>query len=184
MIVAEPDPTMVIVDPLTVATLVSLLEYVIAPVLTDVGAVIVGAASPMLMLVALSANPVSVGVPLPTVSDAVTGVGAGYKPCEACLAVKVTLPAPTMVIVELLIVATLVLLLVYVIAPKLADVGAVIVGAGPPKLMLDGLTAKPTRVLASASALALAAAAPAAAFSEAPSAPVSGGGSLSLSMRV
>ena len=63
MIVAEPGPTTVIVDPLTVATLVSLLVYVIAPVLTDVGAVIVGAASPMLMLVALSANPASVGVP-------------------------------------------------------------------------------------------------------------------------
>ena len=65
-----------IVDPLTVATLVLLLEYVIAPVLTDVGAVIVGAASPMLMLVALSANPDSVGVPLPTVSVSVTGAGA------------------------------------------------------------------------------------------------------------
>jgi len=76
VIVAEPGPTTVIVDPLTVATLVSLLEYVIAPVLTDVGAVIVGAASPMLMLEELSAKPVRIGVPLPTVSDAVTGVGA------------------------------------------------------------------------------------------------------------
>ena len=76
MIVADPAPTIVIVDPLTVATLVLLLEYVIAPVLTDVGAVIVGAASPMLMLVELSAKPVRIGVPLPTVSDAVTGVGA------------------------------------------------------------------------------------------------------------
>ena len=76
MIVAEPGPTIVIVDPLTVATLILLLVYVIAPVLTDVGAVIVGAASPKLMLDALSANPLSVGVPLPTVSDAVTGVGA------------------------------------------------------------------------------------------------------------
>jgi len=63
VIVADPAPTIEIVDPLTVATLVSLLEYVIAPVLTDVGAVIVGAASPVLMLEALSANPVSVGVP-------------------------------------------------------------------------------------------------------------------------
>ena len=76
MIVADPAPTIVIVDPLTVATLVSLLVYVIAPLLNDVGAVIVGAASPKLILDALSANPVSVGVPLPTVSDAVTGVGA------------------------------------------------------------------------------------------------------------
>ena len=76
MNVADPAPTIVIVDPLTVATLVLLLEYEIAPVLTDVAAVIVGAASPKLMLDALSANPVSVGVPLPTVSDAVTGVGA------------------------------------------------------------------------------------------------------------
>ena len=63
MIVADPAPTIVIVDPLTVATLVSLLVYVIAPLLNDVGAVIVGAASPKLMLVALSANPVSVGIP-------------------------------------------------------------------------------------------------------------------------
>jgi hypothetical protein len=73
VIVADPAPTIVIVDPLTVATLVLLLEYVIAPVLTDVGAVIVGAASPMLMLVALSANPVSVGVPF--VISTITPVG-------------------------------------------------------------------------------------------------------------
>ena len=76
MIVDEPVSTLGKRGMCTGATLVSLLEYVIAPVLTDVGAVIVGAASPMLMLVELSAKPVSVGVPLPTVSDAVTGVGA------------------------------------------------------------------------------------------------------------
>jgi hypothetical protein len=76
VIVVVPTPTITIVDPLIVATLVSLLVYVMAPVLSEIGDVIVGAASPKLMLVALSANPVSVGVPLPTVSDAVTGVGA------------------------------------------------------------------------------------------------------------
>jgi hypothetical protein len=76
VIVTDPAPAIVIVDPLTVTTLGSLLEYEIAPVLTDVAAVIVGAASPKLMLEELSAKPVSVGVPLPTVSVFVTGAGA------------------------------------------------------------------------------------------------------------
>jgi hypothetical protein len=93
----------VIVDPLTVATLVSLLEYVIAPVLTDVGAVIVGAASPMLMLVALSANPVSVGVPVPTVSDAVVAAlnATENVPCEAFTVVIVNVAASTLSMVRI-----------------------------------------------------------------------------------
>ncbi len=69
--VVVPTPTIVIVDPLTVATLVLLDVYVIAPELGDVGGVIVGADAPYTTLDELSAKPVSVGVAVVTVNDAV-----------------------------------------------------------------------------------------------------------------
>ena len=51
----------------------------------------------------------------------------------------VDVPAPTIVTVEPLIVATDVLLLVYVIAPELLDVGAVIVKSASPKFLVMAL---------------------------------------------
>ena len=67
MIVAEPGPTTVIVDPLTVATLVLLLVYVITPGLALV-AVTVNAASITLFVAGGELSNASVGVAFETVS--------------------------------------------------------------------------------------------------------------------
>ena len=67
-------------------------------------------------------------------------------PFAACVAVNVVVPTPTIVIVDPLTVATLVLLDVYVMAPALGDVGGVMVGAAAPYTTLDELKAKPVKV--------------------------------------
>ncbi len=67
-------------------------------------------------------------------------------PSTACVAVNVVVPTPTMVIVDPLTVATLVLLDVYVMAPALGDVGGVMVGAAAPYTTLDELSEKPDNV--------------------------------------
>ena len=68
--VVEPTPTTVIVDPLIVATLVSLLVYVMAPLLAEVGAVTVGADAPNTTLDELKPKPVRAGVAEVTVNFA------------------------------------------------------------------------------------------------------------------
>ena len=67
--VVDPIPTIVMVEPETVATAVLLEVYVSAPLLGEVGAVIVGAVAPYATLEALRAKPLSAGVPRLIVSD-------------------------------------------------------------------------------------------------------------------
>jgi len=82
-----------------------------APLLGDVGAVIVGAVPPKFTLFALSANPDRVGVAELTVK-LTAAVALEYPPDAAWVAVIEAVPTPTKVIVEPLTVATAVLLLV------------------------------------------------------------------------
>jgi hypothetical protein len=67
---AVPAPTIVIVEPETVATVASLEVYVIAPVLVELGAVISNAASPNVFVMA-AMLPIT-GVPFATVIVVVT----------------------------------------------------------------------------------------------------------------
>ena len=112
----------------TVAMAVSLLVYVIAPLLALLATTVKSTSTIILLLIDEVAN-TSVGVPFETVSVLlVTDVGALYWAVSAWDAVNVTVPAATKVIKPLLalIVATLVSLLEYVIAPLLSLVGALI----------------------------------------------------------
>jgi hypothetical protein len=112
---------------LIVATPVALLEYVIAPLLSVVGTVMLNGTAPNIFDPATE-NDVRDVVPFETVSVLlITGVGALYRVDAAWDAVNVAVPAATKVIMPLLglIVATPVALLEYVIAPLLSLVGAV-----------------------------------------------------------
>jgi hypothetical protein len=128
--VAVPTSTNVIMPllGLIVATLVALLEYVIAPLLSLVGAVSMLNGTAPNIFDSATENDVRDVVPNATVSVLlVTGVGAAYWLVAACDAANVAVPAATKVIMPLLglIVATPVALLEYVIAPLLSLVGAV-----------------------------------------------------------
>ena len=121
---------------LIVATLVALLEYVIAPLLALVGAVVLNGTAPNVFESATENDDRDV-VPNSTVSVLlVTGVGALYRADAAWDAVNVAVPAATKVMMPLLalIVATLVALLEYVIAPLLSLVGAVILNGTAPNV--------------------------------------------------
>ena len=129
MIVVEPAPVSVTspVEALTVATEALELEYVIAPLLLDVGAVNVNGAEPYVFVSTdMTLSPGS----LKTVS-VVEVVAPAYVAVACCVAVIVVVPPLTIVTtpVDALTVATVVLELVYVIAPALLDVGAVNVNA-------------------------------------------------------
>ena len=107
------------------------LVYVIAPLLLLVGRVkIANDGSPYALLVFVTVNVAeeSVGVPRETVSVLLIRVLLINRfGTAACNAVNVTLPAPTKFIQfpEVSIVATAMLLLLYVIAPLLLVVGRV-----------------------------------------------------------
>jgi hypothetical protein len=111
----------------TVAREVLLLAYVTAPVLALL-AETVKAASVTLLAVGALAN-ARVGTPLHTVSVLLLAVALVNCPATAsCVALKLTAPTPTTVIQfpEASIVATLVLLLLYKIAPLLLLEGRVL----------------------------------------------------------
>ena len=114
-----------------VATLVSLLVYVIAPLLLLVGRVVIAnEASPyVLELATVNVEDDNVGVARATVRVLLVLVALAYCVVAACVAVNVTFPAATRVIKfpEASMVATLVSLLVYVIAPLLLLVGRVVI---------------------------------------------------------
>jgi hypothetical protein len=126
--VAVPAATKVIMPllGLIVATPVALLEYVIAPLLSLVGAVSMLNGTAPNVFDPVTENDDKDVVPNATVSVLlVTGVDAAYWLVAACEAVNVAVPADTKVIMPLLglIVATPVALLEYVIAPLLSLVG-------------------------------------------------------------
>ncbi len=81
-------------------------------------------------------------------------------PSAAWVAVMTVLPTPTSVMVLPLMVATPVVPLVYVMAPLLAEVGAVIVGADAPNTTLDALKLKPDRLGVAAATVKVAVAVP------------------------
>jgi hypothetical protein len=126
--IAFPDPSAVIV-----ATVGLLLAYVIAPLLSLVGRVMIAnEASPkFLLLSTVNVAVENVDVSNDTVSVLLVLVDPPNSAVAACVAVNVTVPAPTMVIAFPVpfdvIVATVGLLLIYVIAPLLLLVGAVVI---------------------------------------------------------
>ena len=132
--VVSPTPTSVIKlpDAVIVATLVLLLLYVIAPLLLLVGNVAtLNAASPYIFVLAtvnVLAEKVDVARRATVRVLLVLVVLVNFPATAAWVAVNVTLPALTNVIKfpDALIVATPVLLLVYVIAPVLLLVGNVV----------------------------------------------------------
>jgi hypothetical protein len=116
MVIKVPDASIV-------ATPVLLLLYVIAPPLLLVGNVVApNAASPYVFVSGTENVPESVGE---TVSVLLVLVALAYCAVAACVAVNVTLPALKSVIQspDASMVATPVLLLLYVIAPLLSLVG-------------------------------------------------------------
>ena len=124
VIVVVPAPTIVTRPEveLIVAAEVLLLLYVTAPGLfDDVGAVTVNGASSARYPEPGNANPLNCGVPLLTLMVFVTATGALKTPHAVCVAVMVNEPEPTMLTRPVLasIVATDVLLLVYVMTPLL-----------------------------------------------------------------
>ena len=114
-----------------VATDVLLLVYVIAPLLLLVGRVVIANDASPYVFVEETLNVVdeSVGVPSATVSVLLVLVALAYWLVAACVALKLTSPAPTRVIQfpHVSIVATDVLLLVYVTAPPLLLDGRVVI---------------------------------------------------------
>ena len=129
MIVTVPAPlnaTTPVRSP-TVASEALLLVYVTAPPLTLL-AVSVKAVSVTLLVRGAVAN-ARVGVPLHTVSVLLLALALVNRPSmPSCVALKLTAPTPTMVIQfpETSIVATPLLLLLYVIAALLLLVGRVL----------------------------------------------------------
>ncbi len=123
VIVDVPPPTTVITSPSMVATAVLELVYVNAPLLFEVGGVMLKGASPA----AFEGNEKSVwtGTALFTWKTAVI-VSELYVDVLSWVAVIVADPPPTIVTVLPSIVATSVLELVYEIAPVLLDCGATI----------------------------------------------------------
>jgi hypothetical protein len=118
-------------DASIVATPVLLLLYVIAPLLLLVGrAMMLNDASPYVFVVATE-NVLAerLDVPRATVSVLLVLVALVYWDVAAWVALKLTSPAPTRVIKvpDASIVATPVLLLLYVIAPLLLLVGRVVI---------------------------------------------------------
>jgi cytochrome b561 len=147
--VTVPEATRVIMPLLgsIVATSVALLEYVIAPLLSVLGAVMLNGASSNVFDPATENNVRDV-VPNATVSVLlVTGVGALYCADSAWAAVNVAVPAATKVIMPLLglIVATPVALLEYVIAPLLSLVGTVSMLNGTAPNVFDPATENDVR---------------------------------------
>jgi len=142
-----PAPTRVIapVLELIVATAVLLLSYVIAPppVAAPLGAAVIEA-DPTIVANSVTENIAeeNADVARDTVNVLLSIVALVYVLVDACVAVKYTDPAPTRVIAPVLeIVATAVLLLVYVIAPPLALLGVEVIETDP--VMVAGLvTAK------------------------------------------
>ena len=128
MDIAFPDPSSVIV-----ATVGLLLVYIIAPLLSLVGRVkIANDSSPTFLLVATAnVDDANVDVSNDTVNVLLVFVDPPNSAVAACVAVNVTVPAPTIVIAfpnpSSVIVATSGLLLIYVIAPLLLLVGAVVI---------------------------------------------------------
>jgi hypothetical protein len=116
-----------------VAYAVLLLAYVIAPGLALVATSTKDAS--VIFLVVGGLTNASVGVPMETVSVLLVLVAPAYWDVAAWVAVNVASPTPTMVIKvpDALMVATAVLLLVYVIAPLPLLVGnAVALNAASP----------------------------------------------------
>ena len=111
----------------TVAYAVLLLAYVTAPGLALV-ATTTNDASVIFLVVGGLTN-ASVGVALETVSALLVLVALAYRDVAAWVALKLTSPALTSVIQspDASMVATLVLLLAYVIAPALLLVGRVVI---------------------------------------------------------
>jgi len=143
----SPTPTKVIQSPEAsiVATAGLLLLYVIAPVLLLVGRVVISKdASPNV----LDDSTVNVDdadrldIPRATVSVLLAFVAAAYWAVAACVALKLTSPAATNVIKfpEASMVATAVLLLLYVIAPLLLLVGRVVIANDASPNVLDDST--------------------------------------------
>ncbi len=118
VIIAIPGATNVTVDPEIVATAALLLKYVYVPALLEVGAANVNAG--LLIILLMFAQLLSVGkaeLAVPTVIIAVV-VEAVKLPLAAWLIVIMEVPAPPTVKVFPEIVATLVVPLLYVIAPE------------------------------------------------------------------
>ena len=128
-----------------VATSGLLLLYVIVPVLLLVGRVpIENDASPNVFVSAtVNVEDERVGVPRATVSVLLALVAAAYWAVAACVALNDTSPAATKVIQfpEASMVATAILLLLYVIAPGLLLVGRVTMAKDASPNVLDVSTA-------------------------------------------
>ena len=114
----------------TVARDISLLEYDTAPALALVA--LTENDTSVIILVDGGDTNASVGVPFETVSVLVRLADVNWFGTAACDALKLTSPTPTIFIQfpEASIVATAVLLLVYVIAPLLLLVGRVRIANG------------------------------------------------------
>jgi hypothetical protein len=130
--VTDPIPFNV-TDPVlgcTVARDISLLEYDTAPALALVA--LTENDTSVIILVDGGDTNASVGVPFETVSVLVRLADVNWFGTAACDALKLTSPTPTIFIQfpEASIVATAVLLLVYVIAPLLLLVGRVRIANG------------------------------------------------------
>ena len=135
--VVVPAPTIVTVLPLIVATFKSLDANVTAPVATDVGATKLNAASPKFLVIADIA--LNIAGALLTVKIAVVVPGSKLT-SPTCEAVIVVVPAPMMVTVLPLIVATLVSLEDNEIAPDELLVGVLIVKlASPNVFVIEGI---------------------------------------------
>ena len=126
---------------LMVATPVALLEYVIAPLLALVGAVVLNGTSPNVFDPATENDDRDV-VPNATVSVLLVLAALSYCAVWACVALKLTSPAATRVIQvpEMSMVATAGLLLLYVITPSLLLVGTVVILNDASPNVLDDAT--------------------------------------------
>jgi hypothetical protein len=127
---------------LIVATLVALLEYVIAPLLSLVGAVMLNGTAPNVFDSATENDDRDV-IPNSTVNVLLFLTADAYWLVGSCVAMKYTVPPPTRFIKfpEASMVATAVLLLLYAIAPLLSLVGAVVMlNDASPNLLLEATT--------------------------------------------
>ena len=135
--VAVPAPTIVTVLPLIVATFKSLDANVIAPVATDVGAAILNVASPKFLVIANIVLNITGALLTVKIEVVVPGSKLTSPTCEAVI---VVVPAPMMVTVLPLIVATLVSLEDNVIAPDELLIGVLIVKlASPNVFVIEGI---------------------------------------------
>ena len=142
----SPAPTKVmkLPDASMVATSVLLVLYVMTPLLLLVGCVIIANdASPNVLDVETeNVDAENVDVPRCTVSGLLVMVALEYWAVSACEAVNITSPAPTNVIKfpDASMIATAVLLLLYVMAPLLLLVGRVKIANDASPNVLDDET--------------------------------------------